>query len=51
MWKLKYGTNGLILQKRNRLTKVENRLVAAEGRVEGVGWTGRLGLVETNYSI
>ena len=31
---------------RNRLTDVENRLVVAKG--EGVGWTGRLGLVDAN---
>ena len=27
----------------------ENRLVVAEGEVEGVGWIGSLGLIDANY--
>ena len=34
MWNLKYDTNEQI---RNRLTDMENRLVAAKGEGEGVG--------------
>ena len=30
---------------------VENRLVAAEGEGEGLGWTGSLGLADANYCI
>ena len=30
---------------------IENRLVVAKGEGEGVGWTGRLGLVDANYCI
>ena len=30
---------------------LENTLVVAEGEAEGVGWTGRLGLVDANYYI
>ena len=37
------------LQKRNKLTDLENGLVVAEGVGEGVGWTGSLGLVDSNY--
>ena len=42
-----------LLQDRNRLTDVENRLVVAkgEGEGEGMGWTGSLGLVDVNYAI
>ena len=39
------------LWNRNRLTDIENRLVAAKGKEEGGGWTGRLGLVDLNYYI
>ena len=35
--------------KRNRLTDIESRLGVAKG--EGVGWTGRLWLVDANYYI
>ena len=30
---------------------MENRLVVAKGEVEGMGWTGKLGLVDANYNI
>ena len=29
---------------------MENRLVVARGRGEGVGWTGRLGLIDANMT-
>ena len=47
MWNLKYGTN----ESRNRLTDIEDRLVVAKGKGEGVGWTGGLGLVDASYCI
>ena len=28
---------------------LENRLVVAEGKGEGVGWIGSLGLIDANY--
>ena len=50
MWNLKYDTNELIY-KTNRLTDIENRLVAAKrGRVVE-GWIVSLGLADTNYYI
>ena len=30
---------------------LENRLVFAKGEGEGLGWTGNLGLIDTNYHI
>ena len=30
---------------------LENRLAAAEGEEEGMGWTGSLGLIAANYCI
>ena len=36
---------------RNRLADIENRLVVAKRKGEGVGWTRSLGLVDANYSI
>ena len=30
---------------------LENRLMVAKGEVEGVGWTGNLGLIDANYSL
>ena len=29
----------------------ENRLVVAKREVEGVGWTGNLGLIDANYCL
>ena len=34
-----------------KLTDLENSLVVAKGETEGVGWTGRLGLIDTNCCI
>ena len=36
------------LQNRNRLTDIENKLVVVKGKGEGIGWTGRLRLVDAN---
>ena len=36
------------LSTEKRLIDLENRLVVAKGKEEGVGWTGRLGLVDAN---
>ena len=33
---------------RNRLRDIEKRLMVAKGEVEGVGWTGSLGLADAN---
>ena len=33
------------------LMDLENRHVVAEGKGEGVGWPGNLGLSDANYSI
>ena len=41
----------MYLQNRNRLTDMEKRLAVAKGEGNGVGWTGSLGLVDTNYYI
>ena len=38
-----------LLQNRNRLTDIENRLVVAKGERREVGWTGSLGLTDANY--
>ena len=35
----------------NKLLDLENRLVVAKGEEEGVGWTGRLELIDANYCI
>ena len=51
MWNIKYGTNEPIYRNGNRLTDMENKPVIAKGEGEGVGWTGSLGLVGTNYYI
>ena len=31
--------------------RLENRLVVAKGEGEGVGWTGCLGLIDSNYCL
>ena len=46
MWNLKCGTNDPI---KTEIHHKQSRLVFAEGK--GMGWTGSLGLVETNYYI
>ena len=51
MWNLKYDTNELYLQNRNRLTDIENRLVVAKGEGVGEGRTERLGPADANYYI
>ena len=37
------------LSTEKKLMDVENRLVVAKAKREGVGWTGNLGLIDTNY--
>ena len=34
-----------------KITGLENRLVVAKGYGEGVGWIGRLGLMDANYCL
>ena len=34
---------------KNQLMDMENRLVVAKGKGEGVGWTGSVGSVDANY--
>ena len=48
MWNLKYDTL-TYLWNINRLTDIENRLLAAKGGMEEGQWTGSLGLSDTNY--
>ena len=38
-----------IIQNRNRLTDIENRLVVVEGEERKEGWIGSLGLAVANY--
>ena len=38
-------------QNRSRFTDIENRLVIAKGKGEGVEWTGSLGFIDVNYYI
>ena len=40
-----------LLQKRNKLMDLEDRLVVAKGEGEGVRWTGSLGLGDANYGL
>ena len=37
------------LPKEKKILDLENRFVVAKGEVEGVGWTGSLELIDTNY--
>ena len=37
------------LSTENKLMGLENRLVVAKGKGEGVGWIESLGLIDTNY--
>ena len=39
------------LSTEKKITDMENRLVAAKGKGEGVGWTGNLGLRHANYCL
>jgi len=34
-----------------KLMDLENRLVVAKGKGDGVGWTGNLGLIDADYCI
>ena len=49
IWNLKHSTNELFIEK--KFVDLENRLVVASGEEEGVGWTGSVGLIDTNYCI
>ena len=37
------------LSTERKLMDMENRLVVAKGKGEGVEWTGSMGLVDANY--
>ena len=37
------------LSTEKKLMELENRLVAAKGKGEGLGWNGNLGLIDANY--
>ena len=50
MWNLKYDTSRH-LHHRNRLTDIENRLMAAKGEGVGEGWIGSLRLANANLHI
>ena len=39
------------LSKEKKIMDLDNRHVVAKGEGEGVGWSGNLGLVDTNYCI
>ena len=39
------------LSTEKKIIDLENRLVVANGDEEGVGWTGRLGLIDANYGL
>ena len=43
------GSNFTYLQNRNTLTDMENRLVVAKEKEEGVEWLEGFGLVDANY--
>ena len=52
MWNLKKkknDTNELILQNRNRLTDIENKLMVTKGGRSGEGEIRSLGLIYTHY--
>ena len=53
IWNLIHSTNEHSYRKKKKFMDMENRLVVAKGGggVEGVGWTGSLGLVDANYCI
>ena len=48
MWNLKYDTNEFIYKTE---TGIENRLIAAKGKVVGEGQSGHLGLTDVSYYI
>jgi len=39
------------LSTENKFIDLENRLVVAKGKGEGVRWTGNLGLIDANYCL
>ena len=39
------------LSMEKKLIYLNNRLLIVKGEVEGVGWTGKLGLINANYCI
>ena len=39
------------LSTEKKIMGLQNRLVVAKGEVEGVGWIGSLGLIDTNYCL
>ena len=39
------------LSTEKKIMDMENRLVVAKGEREGVGWIGRLGLIDANYCL
>ena len=39
------------LSTEKKIMDLENRLVVAKGKGEGLGWLGRLGLIGTNYCL
>ena len=49
IWNLIYDSNEPFHRKENH--GLENRFVVAKGEEEGVGWTGNLGLTDTNYCL
>ena len=50
MWNLEYGTDELTYET-ERLTDIENKLLAAKGKAVWEGWTGSWGYVDANYHI
>lgn len=50
MWNLKYDTNEPIY-KTVTDSQTENKAAVAKGEGGGERWTGRLGLVDANYSV
>ena len=45
-----YYTAQMNLSTEKKLMDLQNRLVVAKGEREGVGWTGKLGLVDANIT-
>ena len=39
------------LSTQKKIMDMENRLVVAKGKGEGVGWTENLGLIDVNYCL
>ena len=48
MWNLKYDTNELIYETRNRLTDIQNSLMVAKEDGRGQGYSGNLRLAGVN---